>query len=64
MKDIVKPLIQGSLLQFTRTLMSAMPKVNKVSNFSRATSILTIPKLKNNRNHNHVCGIKIHQVNF
>lgn len=27
MKDIVKPLIQGSLLQFTRTLMSAMPKV-------------------------------------
>lgn len=27
MKDIVKPLIQGNLLQFTKTLMSAMPKV-------------------------------------
>lgn len=28
LKDIVKPLIQGNLLQFTKTLMSAMPKVN------------------------------------
>lgn len=28
LKDIVKPLIQGNLLQFTRTLMSAMPKVS------------------------------------
>lgn len=27
LKDIVKPLIQGNLLQFTKTLMSAMPKV-------------------------------------
>lgn len=27
LKDIVKPLIQGNLLQFTNTLMSAMPKV-------------------------------------
>lgn len=30
LKDIVKPLIQGNLLQFTRTLMSAMPKVSRV----------------------------------
>lgn len=29
LKDIVKPLIQGNLLQFTNTLMSAMPKVSK-----------------------------------
>lgn len=28
LKDIVKPLIQGNLLQFTKTLMQAMPKVN------------------------------------
>lgn len=28
LKDIVKPLIQGNLLQFTKTLMSAMPKVS------------------------------------
>lgn len=30
LKDIVKPLIQGNLLQFTKTLMSAMPKVSSV----------------------------------
>lgn len=30
LKDIVKPLIQGNLLQFTRTLMSAMPKSCKL----------------------------------
>lgn len=30
LKDIVKPLIQGSLLQFTKTLMSAMPKSCKL----------------------------------
>lgn len=29
LKDIVKPLIQGNLLQFTKTLMNAMPKVSK-----------------------------------
>lgn len=29
LKDIVKPLIQGNLLQFTKTLMSAMPKVGR-----------------------------------
>lgn len=29
LKDIVKPSIQGNLLQFTRILMSAMPKVSK-----------------------------------
>lgn len=28
LKDIVKPLIQGNLLQFTKTLMQAMPKVD------------------------------------
>lgn len=28
LKDIVKPLIQGNILQFTKTLMSAMPKVS------------------------------------
>lgn len=28
LKDIVKPLIQGNLLQFTKTLMQAMPKVH------------------------------------
>lgn len=30
LKDIVKPLIQGSLLQFTKTLMIAMPKSCKL----------------------------------
>lgn len=30
LKDIVKPLIQGNLLQFTKTLMSAMPKTCKL----------------------------------
>lgn len=30
LKDIVKPLIQGNLLQFTKTLMSAMPKVSNI----------------------------------
>jgi cytoplasmic FMR1 interacting protein len=30
LKDIVKPLIQGNLLQFTKTLMSAMPKSCKL----------------------------------
>lgn len=29
LKDIVKPLIQGNLLQFTKTLMQAMPKVSR-----------------------------------
>lgn len=31
LKDIVKPLIQGNLLQFARTLMQAMPKVCCIS---------------------------------
>ncbi|XP_050079381.1 cytoplasmic FMR1-interacting protein [Anopheles maculipalpis] len=30
LKDIVKPLVQGNLLQFTKTLMSAMPKCCKL----------------------------------
>lgn len=30
LKDIVKPLVQGSLLQFTKTLMGAMPKTCKL----------------------------------
>lgn len=33
LKDIVKPLIQGNLLQFTKTLMSAMPKTCKLPRF-------------------------------
>lgn len=33
LKDIVKPLIQGNLLQFTKTLMSAMPKVIHCNTF-------------------------------
>lgn len=30
LKDIVKPLVQGNLLQFTKTLMGAMPKTCKL----------------------------------
>ncbi|GAB0094881.1 Cytoplasmic FMR1-interacting protein [Sergentomyia squamirostris] len=33
LRDIVKPLIQGNLLQFTKTLMSAMPKTCKLPRF-------------------------------
>lgn len=44
MKDIVKPLIQGNLLQFTRTLMSAMPKV-RVKDLIRNQSECNIPTI-------------------
>lgn len=39
LKDIVKPLIQGNLLQFTKTLMQAMPKVNMNFPNARRTAI-------------------------
>lgn len=45
LKDIVKPLIQGNLLQFTKTLMSAMPKVMRnmrIFNVKYALNSLTV----------------------